>query len=114
MSNPLNVLDIGSTGLTGLTGVIQLPNTGASGTYDGYIVKYAGSPEVFLPPGTVCGQTKIIAITGGIGVTIIPTGGVTIASTPGNVISGCMNGAVIKLLWNGTQWVVVSNNGFSV
>jgi hypothetical protein len=122
-SNPLYILDVGvtgasgttgATGLSGVSGVYQLNNSGPSGTSDGYIVKYTAGPTVFLPPGLNCGDTKIIAVTGGIGVTIVPTGGVTIASTTGNLISGCMAGAVIKLLWNGTQWVIVSNNGFSV
>lgn len=127
-SNPVLITDIdgstgvsGSTGMTGCTGMtavtgptsINLPNSSASTSFtDSYIVKYS-YPELFLPAGTACGAIKIIAVVNSPDcLSIVGSNGTLIDGAP--YIVTCQNNAIIKLVWTGTQWVVLSNNGFSV
>lgn len=88
---------------TGSTGTIVLPNSNLSGS-DAYIVKYA-VPEVILPNGTTCGETKIIVSTDSTFGLNIVSNGIVIATTSQNI-------GAIKLVWTGTQWIVLSSNGF--
>jgi hypothetical protein len=134
-SNPLLITDIdgstGSTGVTGTTGVtgmtgctgmtggatgptsIRLPNSSASSDFtDAYIVKYS-LPELFLPAGINCGDIKIIAVLNAPDcLSIVGANGTLIDGSP--YIVTCQNNAIIKLVWTGTTWLILSNNGFSI
>jgi hypothetical protein len=111
-ANPLVVYPIITLGSTGTTGVVQVSNSSFGGSSDAYLIKY-GSPDIFLPAGLFCGQRKIIVTTGApFCVTVIPASGVIVGNNVTSLMS-CQTGNTIELLWTGTQWIIVSNNGFT-
>lgn len=112
-ANPLQVFGVISLGGTGTTGVLQITNSSFTGSTDAYLIKY-GSPDVILPAGLFCGQRKIIITTNASScISVIPAAGVTIGNNVTSLMT-CQVGNTIELLWTGTQWIVVSDNGFSL
>lgn len=121
----------GTTGMTGCTGMTGATNitvynssTGVTGDEqggtgifnDGFLAKYS-SPITLLAAGVNCGDIKTITVGNNpFGVTIIPDTGVIISSVNGTItsLSSSTPNSTITLLWNGTQWVVLSNNGFTL
>jgi hypothetical protein len=103
--NPTGVTGVsGSTGVSGNTGTIVLPNSNLSGS-DAYVVKYA-VPEIILPPGINCGDTKTIISTNSVfGLNVISNGTVLFNASQANT--------VIKLVWTGSAWIVLSTNTFA-
>ena len=87
--------------------------TGTTGTY-GFVLKVHPT-SIILPGGVNCGDLlSIIVQDAPLGITIQPDTGILIDNGVVTSLTSNQDDAIVELVWIGTQWVIVSNNGFTV